>query len=217
MATTPPIGFRQNNPLNIEYNPNIPWQGRLANSEGGRFEWFESLAWGYRAAARILISYQDKYGIRTLEAAITRWAPPVENHTDQYIAYVAERSGFGEKQELDFHDGPTLDKVMRAMAEVELGREWAEQTFVALEDGLKLAGAKQPRPSAALDPRYVAPAAAVGAPLIVEAIETAKTISASGVTDWIVERGWLAGLMLIGVAAAVWLILRARQERKAEG
>jgi len=53
----------------------------------GRFIIFDKPEHGIRAIARILNTYQDKYGINTLEGIILRWAPPHENDTDSYIKH----------------------------------------------------------------------------------------------------------------------------------
>lgn len=39
--------------------------------------------------ARILLNYQKKYGINTIDGIISRWAPPTENDTRAYINAVA--------------------------------------------------------------------------------------------------------------------------------
>ncbi|NCO44923.1 MAG: structural protein, partial [Vibrio sp.] len=61
------------------------WRGRMGND--GRFIIFDKPEHGIRAIARILNTYQDKYGINTLEGIILRWAPPHENDTDSYIKH----------------------------------------------------------------------------------------------------------------------------------
>ncbi|WP_406733440.1 structural protein P5 [Vibrio scophthalmi] len=84
---TAPRGIRNNNPGNVEDN-GTPWVGRKGND--GRFIIFDRAENGIRAIARILLTYEKKYGINTLNDIISRWAPPVENNTEAYIQH-AER------------------------------------------------------------------------------------------------------------------------------
>lgn len=79
-----PKGIRNNNPGNIEDN-GTPWRGRVGDD--GRFIIFDKPENGIRAIARTLDTYNNKYGINTLERIISRWAPPIENNTDAYIAH----------------------------------------------------------------------------------------------------------------------------------
>lgn len=83
-----PRGIRNNNPGNIEDN-GTPWRGRQGND--GRFIIFDKPENGIRAIARTLNTYDNKYGINTLERIISRWAPPFENNTESYIQH-AERA-----------------------------------------------------------------------------------------------------------------------------
>src|SRR3546814_1742565 len=84
-----PRGIRNNNPGNLEWGD--PWQGLLEPKKrtDKRFAQFEDPVMGIRAIARTLITYQDKYGIKTIEDAIHRWAPPNENDTLSYSSHVA--------------------------------------------------------------------------------------------------------------------------------
>lgn len=79
-----PRGIRNNNPGNIE-DTGTPWRGRLGND--GRFIIFDNAVNGVRAIARILNTYRTKYNVNTIEGIINRWAPPVENDTNAYIAH----------------------------------------------------------------------------------------------------------------------------------
>ena len=78
-------GWRNNNPLNIEYNPRNRWRGQVGSD--GRFAIFSSREYGYRAAIVILRNYRRRYGLRTLKEMIWRWCPPSErgNDTLKYI------------------------------------------------------------------------------------------------------------------------------------
>ena len=86
-----PKGIRNNNPLNIEFNPSNKWDGQTGND--GRFAVFSEPFYGIRAAARNLKTYRDKYGIKTVREIIGKWAPAKENDVESYVSSVTKRSG----------------------------------------------------------------------------------------------------------------------------
>jgi hypothetical protein len=93
-AIKQPRGIRNNNPANLENN-GIPWQGLAPVQSDSRFYQFQTPEYGIRAAARVLKTYQNKYGINTVRGVIERWAPPHENNTDSYVNHVASVLGVG--------------------------------------------------------------------------------------------------------------------------
>jgi hypothetical protein len=97
-----------NNPLNI----------RPAGMTAG-FMRYASSAEGIRAAAALLLRYEDKYGRDTIEKIVSRWAPPSENDTAAYIRDVANRTKFSATQHLDLHNKEVLAKLVSAMAKHE--------------------------------------------------------------------------------------------------
>lgn len=126
MATaksTQPRGIRNNNPGNIEYNPNVKWQGLAQEQTDGRFCQFIDPTWGIRAIAVILISYQDKHDIHNVRGIINRWAPPVENNTDAYIKTVADAVGVADwNMNLDLHNYDYLCPIVEAIIRHENGK-----------------------------------------------------------------------------------------------
>lgn len=149
-----PIGIRLNNPGNLEWGD--PWQGLIprsqsmyantGNAQQKRFAQFESPAYGIRALARTLITYQDKYGIRTMTAAINRWAPPVENDTAAYIRQVQKAVG-GDL--INTHDYSSLRPLVEAIIRHENGpgplknrNTWFDDATI--DEGLRLAGVRKP-------------------------------------------------------------------------
>ena len=57
-------GLRNNNPLNIEKTKGrTPWQGEIVPSKDNRFAQFTTMAYGYRAAFKLLNNYQRNYGL----------------------------------------------------------------------------------------------------------------------------------------------------------
>ena len=69
-----PRGLANNNPLNIRKSTDV-FQGEKKSTDS-EFKQFESMAYGYRAAFRILYNYYHKYSLNTIEKMIGRWAPP---------------------------------------------------------------------------------------------------------------------------------------------
>ncbi|MBF4259205.1 structural protein [Vibrio anguillarum] len=102
-------GIRNNNPANIEDN-GTPWRGRMGND--GRFIIFDSPVNGIRALARILNTYKVKHGLNTIEGIINRFAPPVENDTNSYIAHAEKVVGVPRNMPLTSDKYPSLIKVI---------------------------------------------------------------------------------------------------------
>ena len=115
MAT---LADRNNNPLNIR-DTNIPWQG--AGEPNGGFETFSHAEYGVRAAAKNLYTYNERDGLNTVSDIVTKWAPPSENNTDQYIGYVANEMGVGANDDLGSLRGNphVTNELITAMAKME--------------------------------------------------------------------------------------------------
>ena len=129
-----PRGLRNKNPLNIRFTPGTrPWQGQKGHD--GKFCIFETMEDGYRAAFRVLDSYNKKHGIYSVREIIYRWAPPQDhNHTSAYIERVCKEARLEETDQIvvDSWIEKKRDDVMRlvwAMAKVENG-----DSFVSYSD-----------------------------------------------------------------------------------
>lgn len=91
--TQQPRGLRNNNPLNIRRSQS-KWLGEVDSLKGKcdhAFCQFSALAYGYRAAGKLLRTYQTKYKLYQLDKIIGRWAPPCENNTRSYATIVANQ------------------------------------------------------------------------------------------------------------------------------
>ena len=121
-------GLRNNNPGNIRLG-SFRYKGERAQSSDLAFRQFESVEWGYRAMFVLLHTYAVKHGCRTLRQIINRYAPPVENHTDNYIRRVAYATHLSPDEEISTTDGAVMTAVVAAMSEVENGVE-ADMTAV---------------------------------------------------------------------------------------
>lgn len=117
-------GIRNNNPGNIDYNPRNQWRGQLPHDPQiePRFARFDSPTNGIRALAKLLVTYRTKYGLRSVEGLISRWAPSSENDTRAYARAVAAEVGVPSQTILRL-DPPTLEKLVAAIIHHENGRQ----------------------------------------------------------------------------------------------
>lgn len=116
-------GYLNNNPLNIRISKTKPWKGEVRPSRDLEFAEFRSMAWGYRAAFKLLDNYRRLHDCRTLSDFIERWAPPTENNTRAYIDFVAKRAEVDAEAILDTRDEVVMRKVVAAMSRMENGIE----------------------------------------------------------------------------------------------
>lgn len=112
-------GLRNFNPGNIRISK-TSYLGEVKPSQDRAFKQFSTMAWGYRAMFVLLHTYH-KNGYRTLRQMINRYAPPVENHTDNYIANVSRWAGVFDNVPLDTLDPAEMIPVVSAMSRVENG------------------------------------------------------------------------------------------------
>jgi len=128
-------GIRNNNPLNIRISDN-DWKGKVLINNDGQFEQFVSMYYGFRAAILTIETYIIKYGCNTIRSIITRWAPPNENHTSNYINFVCRATGIGGNEPLSNHD-KRLKHIVAAMAIMESGKgilDYKESLDKAFDD-----------------------------------------------------------------------------------
>jgi hypothetical protein len=137
-------GIRNNNPGNIEFNESAynrnPWRGEtgLEIHESPRFTTFSSAAYGIRAIAKLLLIYQDRYGLYTVSGMLSRWAPAFENPTMVYIDHVRSASGLAPGQEVVLsQDHQVLKEMIKAIIHFENG----EQPYGdwEIDDGMRMA------------------------------------------------------------------------------
>ena len=115
-------GIRSNNPMNIR-ETGIDWRGELPH-DGDGYEDFDTAANGIRAGAKNLLTYYRRHGLNNIDAIIRRWAPPEDsNPTENYIAFVAQKTGFLRHQVLNLEDVDTLVKLCAAIIEFENGSQ----------------------------------------------------------------------------------------------
>ena len=118
-------GIRNNNPLNLRRTA-TKWKGQRPEQTDPHFVQFTAMEWGIRAAFCLLGTYADKYGLRSVEQIVSRWAPPSENNTESYIAHVCRMTGFTPTQPLERCHWAVL---LQAMARIETGKMLPMETI----------------------------------------------------------------------------------------
>ena len=115
------VGIRNNNPGNIRApNSTLVWQGQIGVDDHG-FCIFDTYRHGLRALGKLLLTYYDKHGLKTVRGIISRWAPPTENNTVSYIAGVCFDMRVDPDVELNLRDKDVLDDIVRAIVIHENG------------------------------------------------------------------------------------------------
>ena len=115
-----PNNMNRHNPFNIRRNDANNWLGKAKLDDN--FETFTEVEYGIRAGFVLLRNYYTKYGLNTIEGIVNRFAPPVENDTDNYINVVCKLTGYNKDQILDLYDKDTLLKLTAAMIYMEQGK-----------------------------------------------------------------------------------------------
>ena len=134
-----PLGLRNNNPGNLVLT-NIGWLGKVPNDQNTdrHFEQFTSIEYGLRAMAMDLRTDIRK-GQNTITRLVYEYAPPTENDTQAYIAYVEKNTGINRDQTIT-PDFATLKKLIRAKTTFENGAQYAGYiSDKMIEDGLRMA------------------------------------------------------------------------------
>ncbi len=114
-----PRGLRNNNAGNIRLSK-THYLGEVVPSTDKAFKQFKTPAWGYRAIFVLLDSYSRK-GFLTLRQMISRYAPPSENKTENYIRYVAQNAVVNPEAPLDVNDRNVMILVVAAISRMENG------------------------------------------------------------------------------------------------
>ena len=105
----------KNNPGNIRYVKSNNWRGQIKPNRG--FAQFSEVTYGLRAIIKILKNYENSYKLNTITGIITKYAPPNENKTKDYIKFVSDKIGISPNEQLNlFVNGkPDVDKIIRVV------------------------------------------------------------------------------------------------------
>ncbi|MGX5659989.1 hypothetical protein ACWKWV_09745 [Castellaniella ginsengisoli] len=222
--TKKPRGVRNFNPGNIRWGD--PWQGLVPENQrtDKDFCQFVSAAYGIRALARTLITYQDKYSLRTIRQIIGRWAPAKENDTPAYVRAVAAQTGRAANDRLDMQTYADLRPLVEAIIRHENGagplgtpNTWYDTQTI--DKGLALAGVEPPKRAAGPVPvtrETVGATATAGvgvsqlaeaAPAVMGAVTNAQDSLTSGQISRVV-----VGVVLVALAVFIaWGQVRKHQ------
>ena len=131
-----PRGIRNNNPGNIERTGDN-WQGMAQNQSDGRYVVFTEPKYGFRAMTRILRNYQRR-GLTTIRTMISTWAPETENHTENYITFVADELNVSPDTNINLER--SLPTLLKAISTFENGQAYADYySDSIIQQGIDLA------------------------------------------------------------------------------
>ena len=132
--------IRNNNPGNIK-KTNTQWEGMTEEQTDSTFVSFDSPEMGVRALARVLNTYNTQYNLDDISGMVSRFAPPTENDTQNYIKFVSEKSGIPRNRKITLQDNPEdMKKVIAAMIEMEGGSDSVKYfTPSVINEGVRLA------------------------------------------------------------------------------
>lgn len=117
-----PRGLRNNNPLNIRKSSDV-FQGEKTPGSDSAFKQFKTMAYGYRAALKVITNYYRLYNLKTIRQIIGRWAPENENNTSAYVSLVSSYSGIPADDMIDINNQDMMTRIIAGMSKVENGRE----------------------------------------------------------------------------------------------
>ena len=209
-------GIRNNNPGNIRKSKD-PWQGLAERQTDADFFVFQGPIYGIRAIARILITYQDKYGLQNINGLISRWAPPNENKTDAYVAEVVVKTGFAAGQSVNMHSYADLKPVVKAIILQENGQQ--PYTDAQIDKALVLAGVEPPvqnlQQSRTVKGGQTATAATVGVSVLEAVRENIDPTREAllGIVQYVDAVKWLLlAVTLIGIGVMIWARIDDRRK-----
>lgn len=116
-AANAPRGIRNNNPGNLNF---VGQAGATRENGSGRFAAFGSAQEGLAALANQLDIYRRR-GIDTVQAIISKWAPPSENNTGAYVDRVSRALGVSPTDRLNMLDPSVMSRMMDAIIRHENG------------------------------------------------------------------------------------------------
>lgn len=115
-------GLRNNNPGNIRLSK-VRYKGECKTSTDTSFRQFISMEWGYRAMFMLLHTYQRRYGLNTIRGIINRYAPEIENDTQNYIRTVSRMTGISTHTPIDTLCSEEMIPIVVIMSFVENGKK----------------------------------------------------------------------------------------------
>lgn len=139
-----PRGIRNNNPGNIESGED--WKGLRRIRTDPRFAEFQTMEYGIRALAKIMLSYDRLYGVDTVRRIVARYAPAADgNDVSSYVGDIARQMRVHPDQAIDLDDRATLVDLIAAISRHENGRrddstDWLDDERIAAGVDMALKG-----------------------------------------------------------------------------
>lgn len=113
------IPTRNNNPGNIKKTGHA-YIGEI--NESMDYETFVDVNWGFAAMFSLL---HRKYSGKTIQEAISIYAPDFENDTNAYVKFIGNRTNLSVNTvEINVLDIETIIPIVEAMATYEGGKNW---------------------------------------------------------------------------------------------
>ncbi|UAN43389.1 transglycosylase (plasmid) [Enterobacter sp. JBIWA008] len=130
--------FRNNNPGNLVFANQEGASLEAANSNGEqRFAKFNTPEEGIRGLANQVSSYYEGTSkaagyekLQTVSSIISKWAPPNENNTNQYIKNVCDYLGVSPNEKIDASDPEVMTRLVRAIATKEGGNPAVNDGYI---------------------------------------------------------------------------------------
>lgn len=138
-------GLRNQNPGNIKRD-GTAWEGMAEDQSSDLvFCVFRAPWWGIRAIAKIMLSYQRRHELRTVDQIIHRWAPPDpggdRNPTTRYVTFIAKHMGVGRNEVINVEDFEQMHPLVQSICWFENGLNILTDPYTwEYQTGLILAG-----------------------------------------------------------------------------
>lgn len=115
-------GYRNRNPGNIR-KTNAAWVGLAPKQQqtDPEFLVFAEHKYGIRALAKVLLTYQRRHKLDTIEKIVSRWAPHNENNTIAYAVFVGNKMHYAINDKINLAEGETLFQLVKAIIHYENG------------------------------------------------------------------------------------------------
>lgn len=225
-----PRGIRNNNPGNVEHNPDNNWIGLADPASDGRYCRFTHPQYAIRAMLWIMLTYQTKYRFKTITQIIERYAPRQDkNATTAYIAHVSKRAGIKPSQAISLREFETAVAVVTAMIEFENGMQPYPPELIENSIGLVITkndegsvGAVKPAIKSteqlAVGGAAVGTGGMAGLEWLKTQVENNQTQIIDGLTkaqdqlSGVQTLGWLQVALLVAVLGSIWYLAWRRGE-----
>lgn len=130
--------YRNNNPGNLVFANQEGATLESPNAKGEqRFARFNTPEEGIRALANQVSSYYNGTSaaagyqkLQTVSSIISKWAPPNENNTNQYIDNVSKYLGVSPNEKIDVSNPEVMTQLVRAIATKEGGNPAVNNEFI---------------------------------------------------------------------------------------